>query len=43
MTPRDYGQLFLLSAFWGASFLMIKWAGHDFPPLLVALLNNAYP
>lgn len=34
--------MFLLSAFWGVSFLMIKWAGHDFPPMWVALLRSVF-
>lgn len=34
--------MFLLSAFWGVSFLMIKWAGHDFPPVWVALLRSVF-
>lgn len=42
MTRRDYLQLLLLSAFWGVSFLMIKWAGHDFPSVWVALLRSAF-
>lgn len=42
MTRRDLLVLFLLSAFWGMSFLLIKWAGHDFPPVWVALLRSAF-
>ncbi|MDO4246337.1 MAG: EamA family transporter [Deinococcus sp.] len=42
MTRRDLRDLFLLSAFWGTSFLLIKWAGHDFPPVWVALLRSVF-
>lgn len=42
MTRRDVRDLFLLSAFWGMSFLLIKWAGHDFPPVWVALLRSVF-
>lgn len=42
MTRRDARDLFLLSAFWGMSFLLIKWAGHDFPPVWVALLRSVF-
>ncbi|GAA5501546.1 hypothetical protein Dxin01_01278 [Deinococcus xinjiangensis] len=42
MTRRDYFDLFLLSAFWGISFLLIKFAGHDFPPVWVALLRSVF-
>ncbi|RJF71255.1 EamA/RhaT family transporter [Deinococcus cavernae] len=42
MTRRDYFDLFLLSAFWGISFLLIKFAGHDFPPVWVALLRSLF-
>lgn len=42
VTRRDAFDMFLLSAFWGVSFLMIKWAGHDFPPLWVALLRSVF-
>lgn len=41
MTRRDLLELFILSAFWGVSFLLIKEAGHAFPPLWVALLRCA--
>ena len=34
-------QIFLLSAVWGVSFLMIRVAGHSFPPLWVAMLRCA--
>ncbi|MFK7600829.1 DMT family transporter [Deinococcus sp. SM5_A1] len=39
MTRQDALQLFLLSAVWGISFLLIKWSGEVFPPLWVALLR----
>lgn len=39
MTRQDFGLWFLLSAFWGASFILIKLAGESFPPLWVALLR----
>ncbi len=42
MTSRDFFQLFLLSAFWGVSFLMIKWAGHAFPPFWIAFLRSVF-
>ena len=42
MTRRDSLELLLLSAFWGVSFLMIAWAGHDFPPMWVALLRSVF-
>lgn len=42
MKPRDVLQLFLLSAVWGVSFLLIKVAGTAFPPLWVALLRLAF-
>lgn len=42
MTRRDVFDMFLLSAFWGLSFLMIKWAGHDFPPVWVAFLRSVF-
>lgn len=42
MTRLDYFQMFLLSAFWGASFIMIKWAGHDFPPMWVAFMRSLF-
>lgn len=34
-------QILLLSAVWGVSFLMIRVAGTDFPPVWVALLRSA--
>jgi drug/metabolite transporter (DMT)-like permease len=42
VTRRDVFELFLLSAFWGISFLLIKWAGHDFPPVWVAFLRSVF-
>lgn len=37
MNRNDVIQMFLLSAFWGVSFLFIKWAGEVFPPGWVAI------
>ena len=42
MTRQDAFQLFLLSAVWGISFLLIKWGGEVFPPLWVALLRCVF-
>lgn len=42
MERRDLRDLLLLSAFWGTSFILIKWAGHDFPPAWVALLRSVF-
>ncbi|PNY80399.1 DMT family transporter [Deinococcus koreensis] len=42
MTRRDLSEMFLLSAFWGVSFLLIKWSGEAFPPLWVALLRSFF-
>lgn len=39
MKPRDVFQLVLLSAIWGASFLLIRIAVDSFPPAWVALLR----
>jgi drug/metabolite transporter (DMT)-like permease len=39
MKTRSMLQIFLLSAVWGISFLMIRIAGSTFPPLWVALLR----
>jgi drug/metabolite transporter (DMT)-like permease len=39
MQTRYVGQLLVLSAVWGASFLMIRVAGHAFPPAWVGLLR----
>ncbi len=37
MRFRDALEMFLLSAVWGASFILIKLAGNDLPPVWVAL------
>jgi len=37
MKLRDVLQMFLLSAVWGASFILIKLAGDDLPPVWVAV------
>jgi len=42
MKPRDAVQLVLLSAIWGASFLLIRIAVGSFPPAWVALLRLAF-
>jgi drug/metabolite transporter (DMT)-like permease len=42
MTRTDAFRLFLLSAVWGISFLLIKWSGEVFPPLWVALLRCVF-
>ncbi len=39
MTKRDSLELLVLSAIWGASFILIKLAGEAFPPSWVALLR----
>ncbi|MDV6375800.1 DMT family transporter [Deinococcus arenicola] len=39
MTRQDAFQLFLLSAVWGVSFLLIKWGGEVFPPLWLSFLR----
>jgi drug/metabolite transporter (DMT)-like permease len=39
MKTKDLLQLLLLSAVWGASFLLIRISGDSFPPLWVALLR----
>jgi drug/metabolite transporter (DMT)-like permease len=41
MKPRYVLEILLLSAVWGASFLMIRIAGNTFPPFWVALLRSA--
>lgn len=41
MTTRDSLLILLLSAIWGASFILIKLAGDSFPPSWVALLRLA--
>ncbi len=42
MGRRDVLQLFLLSAVWGASFILIAISGHSFPPAWVALLRLTF-
>ena len=42
MAPRDLLLLFLLSAVWGASFILIKISGASFPPAWIALLRLAF-
>lgn len=42
MGRRDIFQLFLLSAVWGASFILIAISGHSFPPAWVALLRLTF-
>ncbi|UBV43708.1 DMT family transporter [Deinococcus taeanensis] len=42
MNRRDVLDMFLLSAFWGASFLLIRYSGEVFPPVWVALLRSAF-
>lgn len=42
MTRRDVFQMFLLSAFWGISFLLIRYSGEVFPPVWVALLRSVF-
>lgn len=42
MGRRDILQLFLLSAVWGASFILIAVSGHSFPPAWVALLRLTF-
>jgi len=39
MKPKSILQIILLSAAWGISFLMMRVALHDFPPLWIALLR----
>ena len=41
MTLRSALQIFLLSAVWGVSFLMIRVAGEAFPPLWIAMMRSA--
>jgi len=41
MTLRQIGQLILLSALWGAVFMLIKYALEDFSPVEVAFLQAA--
>jgi drug/metabolite transporter (DMT)-like permease len=42
MSRRDLVQLLLLSAVWGASFILIEIAGRSFPPVWVALLRLTF-
>ena len=42
MRLRDALEMFLLSAVWGASFILIKIAGTDLPPVWVALGRLAF-
>ena len=42
MTRRDAFEMFLLSAFWGVSFLLIRLSGEVFPPVWVALLRSVF-
>lgn len=42
MRFRDAVEMFLLSAVWGASFILIKLAGDDLPPVWVAVGRLAF-
>ena len=42
MRLRDALEMFLLSAVWGASFILIKLAGDDLPPVWVAVGRLAF-
>jgi drug/metabolite transporter (DMT)-like permease len=42
MSRRDVLQLLLLSAVWGASFILIAISGNSFPPAWVALLRLTF-
>ena len=42
MRVRDALEMFLLSAVWGASFILIKIAGDDLPPVWVAVSRLAF-
>jgi len=42
MRLRDVFEMFLLSAVWGASFILIKLAGDDLPPVWVAAGRLAF-
>ncbi len=42
MSRRDILQLLLLSAVWGASFILIELSGRSFPPTWVALLRLTF-
>ena len=41
MTPRQIGQLVLVSALWGTVFLLIKYALEDLSAVGVAFLQGA--
>ena len=41
MTLRQISQLILLSALWGAVFMLVKYALEDFSPVEVAFLQAA--
>ena len=41
MTTRSVLQIFLLSAVWGVSFLLIRIAGEAFPPLWIAMMRGS--
>jgi drug/metabolite transporter (DMT)-like permease len=42
MTRRDVLQMLLLSAVWGASFILIALTGRSFPPAWVAILRLSF-
>ena len=42
MKLRDIFEMFLLSAVWGASFILIRLAGDDLPPVWVAIVRLAF-
>jgi drug/metabolite transporter (DMT)-like permease len=42
MSRRDVLQMLLLSAVWGASFILIELSGRSFPPAWVALLRLTF-
>jgi drug/metabolite transporter (DMT)-like permease len=42
MSRRDISQLLLLSAVWGASFILIELTGRSFPPAWVAFLRLSF-
>jgi len=42
MSRRDISQLLLLSAVWGASFILIELTGRSFPPAWVAILRLSF-
>lgn len=41
MQRKSIAQIVLLSALWGASFLLIRIAGQSFPPFWIALLRSS--